>query len=161
MTKRRKRSEPKRTSKPKSKTDSRPDKLEMMDRIVWVQEQMCEWMSSRALVVAIMEKYGVGTRMAQMYIQRAYEDWEAEEKEERRYRREQQRRRLLKLCIRYQDDPRAVVQLETLLARIDGTFAPERVEVVEFDPQKLSDEQLERIAGGEDPGVVLAAGAVH
>lgn len=140
----------------------RPTKADLALRLKQVEEWLCEHEQGESLTARIMKEWDVSERTARNYTAKVLDRWETEAIEDRPTRREAQRQRLFAIARRFQDDPGTLRWVENLLAKIDGTPAPERLEVFEFHAEDYTDVELERIRDGADPQAVLAARApVH
>lgn len=144
---------------------------QMRERLDFVAELLASPLTYGEVVDAVCAEYEVGARMAKRYVAKVWDRWEKESRTDRDMNRERQVRRILKRIVQHDGGtketskrPDLAFKYEQLLARITGTLAPVRVIAVDdVDVGALTDDQLRRIATGEDPNVVLgnARAEVH
>lgn len=139
--------------------------IELRERLSFVAELLASPLAYREVIEAICAEHNVQERQAKRYIAKVFAQWEADGRAEREATRERQIRRILKQIAKHESKAPAIAfRYESLLARILGTLAPVRVlNVDEVDVGALTDEQLRRIAAGEDPAAVVGSqsGSVH
>lgn len=155
----------KKTPNPDGK-GSTTTKEQMRERLDFTAELLASPLTYGEVVDAICAEYDVRERMAKRYIAKVFERWNSEARVERDNARERQIRRILKRIAQHDPGtelkpgqrtrPDLAYRYEHLLARILGSLAPIRmINLEEVDVNELTDEQLRRIAAGEDPAVVL------
>ena len=126
------------------------------------EELLLELKTPGEVKVALALRFDMSERSVEEWISQVDKRWAADSAETRELSRARAVRRIFKLMADATKDHGFRLQCEKLLARIQGTLAPERSEVWEIDPTKLTDGQLTRIIEGEDPAVVLGTPAtVH
>jgi hypothetical protein len=130
---------------------------EMRDRLDFVADLLAGPSTYGEVVDVVRDVYDVGERQAKDYIAKVFDRWDADAKPDRDRARDRQVRRILRMIGTWQGrNPHVAFRYEHLLARILGTLAPIRmIAVDEVDVGALTDEQLRRIAAGEDPSAVL------
>ena len=100
-------------------------------RYAYVAAALTQGASHRELVSACAARYRMSPSSVERVKRRVYAAWAEDDTEDRSVRRIQARRRLLALIrtATASGNHRTVIPAEALLARIDGLFANERVEV--------------------------------
>ncbi len=114
----------------------------------------------------LMDLYDVSRNAAAGYVRKVLDEWEEESKEYRRHEKVKQIKRLHNIALaamgrkvreRSSPDFDAALKAEALLMKLLGTAAPERIELTLAQLADLTDEQLARIAAGEDLALVIGS----
>ena len=143
---------------------------ELEFRIDQVEQLLLLGTQRKQAIALVAEKFAVSKRTALRYVNRVYDRWrssaEFEDTRTRQERREEQRLRLRKVLAKawQSENFRAILRVEELLARIDGTFAADRVELSgkdggSIDFRSASDEDIQRIL--TDAGLEVDDKTIH
>ena len=143
---------------------------ELEYRIDQVEQLLLLGTQRKQAINLVAEKFDVSKRTALRYVNRVYDRWKAsaefEDGRTRQERREEQRLRLRKVLQKawQENNFRTILRAEELLARIDGTFAADKVELASkggdaIDFRNASDDDLQRIL--TDAGIDVDPKTVH
>ena len=143
---------------------------ELEYRIDQVEQLLLLGTQRKQAITLVAEKFDVSKRTALRYVNRVYDRWKAsaefEDGRTRQERREEQRLRLRKVLQKawQENNFRTILRAEELLARIDGTFSADRVELSgkdggSIDFKNASDDDLKRIL--IDAGLEVEPKTVH
>ena len=141
-----------------AKRRATPTKQEQQDREHFAEDLLGLHLTDREMLAQIVERFDVKAETARKLLDKAVENLSAPtSKATVEVRRARARHRLMNLAARNHDDWKCVTKVEEILMKLEGTEAKHAEVAFSVDVEKLSDEQLERLAAGEDPAVVLAA----
>ncbi len=141
-------------------------RLQMRDRYEEAEALLCRALPYGDVLKALMKTFDVQRSQAAAYVTEIYERWDSDDKADSGRARQRTVRRLLAMVDRYTEPkstrrakPETVLRAETLLMKVEGTAAPTKIEMTyDFNSADLSNDQLRRIAEGEDPATVIATG---
>ena len=135
-----------------------PTREEMRQRLDFVDKMLAEHNSDYDTMDAIEQKYDVVRTTAEGYLRQVRERWAAPELQTNVEQcRAGALRRMYSLAQRNKKDWRCVMESEKMIMKLEGTEAASKLVVYDYDVDKLSDRQLERLVNGEDPALVLQA----
>lgn len=128
------------------------------ERLQWVEEQMLRHRVGRTFERDIGIRFGVGIRQARKYVELVRLRWvkEAEARGDLAAKKAAAVQRLMAIAAEA-PERRDRIAAEKLIAEIEGTKAPMKLDLSGFDPKRATTEQLARIAAGEPPEEVLGA----
>lgn len=153
---------------PTGKTTTR---TEMRERLDMTANLLATNLDEREVRAQLIKLYDVSRNAASGYIRRVLDEWEDDSKEYRRFEKTKQIKRLHNIATQAMGrkidgkaapDLDAALKAEALLMKVLGTSAPEKLSITLEQLEGLTDEQLARIAQGEDPALVIGSpDAVH
>ena len=135
-----------------------PTKKEQEGREHFAEDLLGLHLTDREMLSQLVDRFDIRPETARKLIDRAIENLAAPTSQASvEVRRARAEHRLLNLAARNAHDWKCIVKVEEMLMRLQGTEAKHAAVAFNVDVESLTDSQLDRLAAGEDPAVVLAA----
>ncbi|MCB1197195.1 MAG: hypothetical protein KDK51_02390 [Deltaproteobacteria bacterium] len=103
---------------------SKASKIDLEERIRLTKDLLVQRIPRSQIIKSLEEKYGIKQRQAENYISKVYKEWADQTNQSKHIRRFEQRESLLHLYQAAKEEKKfsTCLQIEKLLARVDGTF---------------------------------------